>query len=301
MAQTDGYRLRVLSYNIHGLPEIVAGDAPMKRLPRIARLAGERYDITLLQENFEYPDLIRDNLGDAPYDHYRGAGSITKAGFGQGLAQLLTWVPFRVLGVKTPNRSGLTTILFRKDGFETSPLVREPYATCEGYLFDKNDCLANKGYLGVRVSGPEGIEIDVYNTHLDARAGKATNRVVRREQLMQLAAAIRKHSQGRALVLAGDFNTGHQRPKDFALFQQFRAGLGLLDTGARRDRSWNGEVDVDYILYRSSSSTRIEPERGPAAAGEDGDFRWRKGRRRLSDHPALFSTFHVAAASSLHR
>jgi endonuclease/exonuclease/phosphatase (EEP) superfamily protein YafD len=151
-----------------------------------------------------------------------------------------------------------------------------------------------KGYLVVRVSGPQGIEVDLYNTHLDARTGGTSNRPVRREQLEQLASAIRTHSSGRALILAGDLNTGHQRPEDFALLESFRAELGLDDAGARRDASWGGEADVDYILYRSGTDTHIRLVEGNASHGEDAGFRWRERGRRLSDHPAIFARFHAA-------
>jgi len=288
--------LRVLSYNVHGLPQIAAGDAPVERLPKIARLIGGRYDIALLQENFEYPHLVSDNLGDAPHDHHDGGRNLVAAGLGQRMMQALVLGPSRVLfGVKVPNPSGLTTITSGAGGFTTSPLVNEPYVVCEGYLFDKNDCLAPKGYLGVRLSRADGLAIDVYNTHLDARSGGKSNREVRRRQLAQLATAIRRHSRGRALIVAGDFNTGHQRPKDFALLKSFRTLLGLTDSVARRDPSWNGEADVDYILYRSSQATRLGLDGADGSAGEDGSFRWQDDRLRLSDHPAIFARFRAEA------
>jgi endonuclease/exonuclease/phosphatase family metal-dependent hydrolase len=296
IADSDALMLRVLSYNVHGLPQIAAGDSPVRRLPKIAKLIGERYDIALLQENFEYPHLVTDNLGDARHEHYHGGRDLVAAGFGQRLAQTLLLAPSGLfLGIKMPNLSGLTTIASGSKDFTMSPLVNEPYVACEGYLFDKNDCLATKGYLGMRVSGPDGLAIDVYNTHLDARSGSSSNRGVRRKQLAQLVTAVRRHSQGRAVIVAGDFNTGHQRPKDFALLKSFRALLGLADSGARRDRSWNGEADVDYILYRSGVGTRLSLDGADVSAGEDRSFRWPDDRVRLSDHPAIFARFKVEA------
>ncbi len=57
----SGSRLRIVSYNVHGLPHLIAGDAPARRMPRIAEmLVG--YDVALLQEDFEYPELLVKSL-----------------------------------------------------------------------------------------------------------------------------------------------------------------------------------------------------------------------------------------------
>ena len=47
-------------------------------------------------------------------------------------------------------------------------VTREYLGACHGWLRYANDCLASKGVLRVRVRLPDGGEIDLYDTHLDA-------------------------------------------------------------------------------------------------------------------------------------
>jgi hypothetical protein len=291
---TDGITIRTLSYNVHGMHRMIAQDSPKQRLPRIGALVAAHYDLALLQEDFEYSDRLERELTSRPYAYFRGNGSTVEAGFSQRIAQVLFWLPARlILGTPMPQGAGLTTIVYPRDGLTAEPLVREAYQVCEGILRGKADCLAAKGFLGVRLGAPNGVEVDVYNTHLDSR-GSLPNREIRRRQLAQLASAIRRHSESRAVIVAGDFNTRHQRPNDRPVIEEFQAALGLDDSGARRDPQSSRGNDTDYIFYRSGSSARIEVVAQPGAVGEDGRFRWNEGRRPLSDHPALFATLRLA-------
>ncbi len=294
-SEADGFTLHTVSYNIHGIHRLIARDSPKQRAPRIGSLIAERYDLALLQEDFEYPRRLERTLGTRPYVYFRGNGSAVEAGFSQRLAQILFWLPAKLLmRSEMPQGSGLTTVLYPREGLTAEPLVRQAYRVCEGILWGKSDCLAAKGFLGVRLSGPGGIEVDVYNTHLDSR-GNLANREIRRRQLRQLADAIRDHSAGRALIVAGDFNTRDQRPNDRVVLEEFRAALGLANSGARRNAQRGQAIDTDYILYRSGETARIELAPGGESAGEAGEFRWDEGRRPLSDHPALYGIFRVSA------
>jgi hypothetical protein len=290
------FDLRVLSYNVHGLHRFVTGDSPKKRMLYISGRIRSYYDVAMLQEDFEYPNRTARYLGTRTFDYYRGNGSTVQAGFGQRLAKAILWLPSQLLfHTSIPQGSGLTTIVYENDILESRALVREPYSVCEGYIGGRSDCLASKGFLGVRLSGPGGLEVDLYNTHLDAR-GDDPNRNVRRKQLEQLAAAVERHSVGRPVIVAGDFNTRTSRPEDAALLAAFASRLGLVDTGARRDASWKSGGDVDYILLRSGEKTSVRIAEETDGRGEDATFRWRAGTRRLSDHPALFARLHVEAA-----
>jgi len=295
-ASARGFDLRVLSYNVHGLHRFVSGDSPKKRMLYISGRIRTYYDVAMLQEDFQYPNRTARYLGARAFDYYRGNGSTVEAGFGQRVAKAILWLPSQLLfNTSIPQGSGLTTVVYENDILQTRVLVREPYSICEGYIGGRSDCLASKGFLGVRVSGPGGLELDLYNTHLDAR-GDDPNRNIRRKQLEQLAAAIERHSTGRPVVVAGDFNTRVSRPEDAELFDAFTKRLGLSDSGARRDATWKPGGDVDYILLRSGSQTRVEVAAGDTAYGEDPTFRWRAGTRRLSDHPALYTRLRVEPA-----
>ena len=53
--------IKLLTYNTHGLPEIFTGDDPGKRFPLIAKEIN-RYQISLLQEDFAHHELLLNNL-----------------------------------------------------------------------------------------------------------------------------------------------------------------------------------------------------------------------------------------------
>jgi endonuclease/exonuclease/phosphatase family metal-dependent hydrolase len=292
----EPHTFKLLTYNVHGLHSIAAQDSPKKRTLLIGHRVASEYDIALLQEDFVYPERIARTLSvsSQPYDYHRGNSSTVKAGFSQRLGQILLWLPAKLfLGTDMPHGSGLTTVAYRRDGFSTAKLVRKPYKICDGLFGAKNDCLAAKGYLAVRLTGPDGIEVDLWNTHLDA-PGKDSNRGVRRKQLAQLTRAVQEYSGDRALIVAGDFNSRLQQRKDHLVLHEFQSRHGLIDVAARRDETWHRGADKDYILYRSGLGTEVTlPAKG---YGEDPEFRWHKDRRRMSDHPALFANFEISQA-----
>jgi hypothetical protein len=282
----DGIRFRILTYNVHALPEILAGDKPRRRLPLIGGRISDDYDVALLQENFVFPRQLEKALTRTPFSLFNGNGPVTNESPEAGFKQFLASIASRIFaGRGMPLSSGLTTVVINRQELRATELVRRPFDVCDGYFLAKADCLASKGVLGVRLAGP-GVEVDLYNTHLDARGSNA-NRDVRERQLAIVAEEIRRHSQGRAVIVAGDLNSRRANNLDRAMLESFQQELGLLDAGARRDESWTQDGDLDYILYRSGPSTRLEP----AGVGEDTGFRWGKGRKRLSDHPALFAHF----------
>ena len=57
----EAVELRLVSYNTHGLPTWIAGDAPRRRFPLIGRLF-DRYALALVQEDFTHHELLRDSV-----------------------------------------------------------------------------------------------------------------------------------------------------------------------------------------------------------------------------------------------
>lgn len=260
--------LRVLSYNTHGLAGWIAGDDPEGRFPLIAERVN-RYDVALLQEDWSHHELLR-----------RGAThAIVERGNGSRLALA------RVLPIF--GGSGLTVLA----GFEPGRAVavtREFLGTCAGWLDGASDCFASKGFLRLRLRVADGLELDFYDTHLDAGGGDADQRA-REVQLARLGDRIRALSGDGAVVIGGDFNLGFEREAQRAALLAFAGGLGLRDTGAARadPERWRR---IDYILYRSGAGVSLEV----LEAGEAAEFH-HEGRP-LSDHPALAARFRVSAA-----
>lgn len=289
-AGTTGIALRILTYNIHALPELIAGDNPRGRLPLIGDRIGSRYDVALLQEHFEFPRHLTRALSATPFSLFQGNGPVIEPSLAARVIHFLASIPGRILvGRSTPLDSGLTTLVMNDGAMHATRLVRRPFGVCDGYILGKSDCLASKGVLGVRLERG-GVSVDLYNTHLDSR-GESHNHHIRRRQLEILAEEIRRHSSERAVIVAGDFNSRLREPRDRQLLETFRESLDLTDAGARRSAAWGRPGgDLDYILYRSGETVRLDL----TEVGEDHGFRWRENSEPLSDHPALFAHFTAA-------
>jgi endonuclease/exonuclease/phosphatase family metal-dependent hydrolase len=251
----------LLSYNVHGLPSWIAGDAPELRTPEIARLA-EPYDVVLIQEDWSYHDLLA--AGTTHDTVERGNGS---------RFAIAEWLPLF-------GGSGLT-LLARTD---VTGSDHGHYSACSGWLGGANDCLATKGWLRVRLRFGSH-EVDLYNTHLDAGESDE-DRAARRVQLDELAAAIEAKSADVPVVLAGDFNLRHANVEDRALLDRLLERTGLQDSGARGP---DPTRHLDYILYRGAATSRLEA----ISADEASEFE-RSDGTPLSDHPALKARFRLA-------
>jgi endonuclease/exonuclease/phosphatase family metal-dependent hydrolase len=151
---------------------------------------------------------------------------------------------------------------------------------CNGYLGAANDCLGNKGFLMARLALPNGAELDVWNTHLDAGRSEEDH-AARVAQLDRLAAAIEHHSAGRALLVGGDFNLEWDDPRDRALLESFCDRLGLAIAAQTPPDGW--ESHLDYLLLRSGDPVHVDR----TAGGKD-EKMLHDASTALSDHPALF-------------
>jgi endonuclease/exonuclease/phosphatase family metal-dependent hydrolase len=274
--ETDTFS--VLSYNVHGLFRMIAQDAPGTRSRTIGWLAS-RYDVVMLQEDFEYHKMIAGQM----------TGMIVHRGNGMRpdarliVAKVLLF-PFQVFipHFSPPYGAGVTTFTITELQPEDATVTQGRYRGCNGWLGSKGDCWASKGFLRVRIGLPNGTTVDLYNTHLEA-GGEPEAQEVRRRQLNQLARQIDKLSGDGALIVAGDLNCAFARPGDGALVMAFRDKLGLHDSGAGAELPFWRERD--YILYRHGTGVRLLVEE----AGEATEFV--HADRALSDHPALFARF----------
>lgn len=271
--------LEVLSYNVHGLPGWIAGDAPTRRMPRI----GERmnaYDLVLVQEDWVHHALLRRKATHGIVVHGGGARSPLLAGFG----------PFcGACG------SGLS-LLARKPEPALRLVQREAFRHCSGWLRDGSDCFATKGYLMLRLQLSSGAELDVWNVHLDAGRSESDH-AARVAQLELLREHIAQISDGRALVLGGDFNLSIDRERDLALLLEFRKALSLEDSGAVRAAASRWKERIDHIFLRSGRDVALQRlDAGEALEFVEDDV-------PLSDHPALRARLRVTlrpTAEALH-
>ena len=248
--------LRVLTYNVAGLPDGLSGaeDPLLERMPQINALLDD-YDLVGLQEDFD-PD------GHAALT----AGTRHPA---------VTWFsapvePSRVYG------AGLSQLL----PVETTAYEEEHYTDCNGVFDGASDCLASKGFQ-VATLTLGGQPRDVYNTHHEAGGG-AEDLAARAAQVEQVVASADGRSAGRAILMTGDFNLHPDDPEDAAPLARYDAA-GLLR--ACDLLSCAEPNHIDQVRLRSSATLALEAlewERVTAFVTADG--------ADLSDHPAIAAT-----------
>jgi hypothetical protein len=244
-------RLRVLTYNVAGLPDGVMTAHPSANMPRIGELLGA-YDLVFAQEDFAYAAELRSRL---PLPH--ASEAFVRGGrldFGDGLSQF--------------------------SRFPFASFERATWRTCHGMVDSFFDCLTPKGFTYARQTLAPGVEVDVYNLHMDAGFGRG-DADARQAQIEQLIEAVRLRSANSAVILAGDTNINSAQ---HALLTHFEKRTGLIDScdalNCREPRR------IDRIFFKSSAELELEPRRWAI------DRRFVDTQKRpLSDHLAVAVDF----------
>jgi len=247
----------VLTYNVAGLPELIPGTGGTYTHPLISPRLNLPYELVLVQEDFCYHDLLRDEV-ELLYESVpafdQASACIDPDSIGDGL-NTFSDIPFA--------------------GFE-----RVPWTFCSGELDCKSDCLTPKGFTYARhhLMGLGNLDavIDVYNIHTDSGSCR-TDFEARGRQIEQLIDAIKARSAGKAVIVAGDTNLRDTRFGDPQILDV------LLETAALRDacREMNcGDERLDRILVRSAPNLILEVVDWDVP---DDDFQDNDGED-LSDH-----------------
>ncbi|MBL1410129.1 endonuclease/exonuclease/phosphatase family protein [Sphingobacterium faecale] len=170
--------LRVLTYNVAGLPQrLSSASTPRRKSMEIIGEFLNSYDIANIQEDFNYNSSL----------------------FAKSLH------PYRTLHKgKVPFGDGLSTL----SKFPILEYRRIPWKACHGA-----DCLTPKGFSYIRVQLSKSITIDVYNLHANAHDTVRSARA-RNLNLDQLAKYIHDHSLERPLLVMGDFNAHYSNGLD---------------------------------------------------------------------------------------
>ena len=244
--------LTVVTYNVHGLPSFVTGDDTPGRMRAISpRLSG--FDLVGLQEDF-MPDAHALLVGAARQPaRARFDATLTGRFYGSGL----TWLSHR-------------PVLLRAE---------EHFRAYSGIIDGANDGMASKGIQLVRVALAPGVELDVWNTHMDAGGGESDQRA-RADQLEQILSAMRARSEGRAVVFVGDTNLSERRPADQAALRRFLDATGLRCACLATRESCCARID--RILWRSGIGVELRAVEWGVASG----FVDAEGRP-LSDHEPI--------------
>ncbi len=240
--------LSVLTYNVAGLPDFISGSDPLVNTPLMSPLLND-FDLVLAQEDFSYHAELS-SAAEHPHQSTPGGGGT----LGDGL-----------------NRFSQTAF---------SQFERHGWTQCNGLFDSGSDCLTEKGYsVGLHQLAP-GVEVDVYNLHMDA-GGSQADIAARQAQIQQMLGTIAVRSAGRALIVAGDTNMDEEDEADFVTLLQ---GAGLLD--ACRELTCGDEFRIDRIMYRNSDTLELIPTSWVV----DLSFADSNGNQ-LSDHEAVVTDF----------
>jgi endonuclease/exonuclease/phosphatase family metal-dependent hydrolase len=214
--------LRVLTYNVAGLPAILSSSKPAVNSRLISPLLNP-YDVVLLQEDFHYHADVM-SAADFPYEVSPSRHGLI--GYGDGMA-ILSRAPL----------SGERRVRWKR---------------CSGYFDGKSDCLTPKGFTVAELELAPGVVVDLYDLHADAGRGRGDS-AARLLEAEQLAAFIRSRPADRAVIVGGDTN---MRLEDEAAFQALLQGAGLAD--ACRALMCAEQGRFDRVLYRSGARVRLE-------------------------------------------
>lgn len=228
--------LRMLSYNVHGLPSGITGDDTPARIAQIAPLIPD-YDLLGLQEvwNAEVQTVLTAQC-EHPTQEYFDERLDADRAYGAGL-NLLGPAPTR--------------------------LVHEQhYTQCYGLLDGASDCFASKGFQLVRFELGAG-SLDVYNSHFEAGSGEEDN-AARASNVAELLDAMGELSGTRAILFMGDTNLAGDDPADQPILDAlFAAGLedacdivGCPEPGR-----------IDRFLLRDGDGMRLTPHDWRVAEG----------------------------------
>lgn len=262
--------LRVLSYNINGLPPpLKKNKTPLfERIAEILRerrAAGTQPHIVVLQEAFDKRSgIIADTTGYAYVFKGPGRKDTSKAGTahwtqGTRKAYAQRANPQKITG------SGLYIL-------SDFPLVDARYKAFDSDACAGTDCLSNKAIQFVRVETPFADEpIDIINSHFNSRSsanapGKITLKAHQR-QTDTLAKFLEQFRKGYPIVIAGDFNT--KQDKRYAYFTNrvklVDAGEACLNSAALcRIADGTREEELlyrtnDKQFYDGSGTVSLEP------------------------------------------
>ena len=244
----DAGSFSLLTYNVAGLPELVSDSDPIANIPVISSLLN-LYDVAVVQEDFAYHGVLAAHATH-PYQTPTLVPS-EKVGIGDGLNEF-SRLPF-------------------------SHFERVTWSACNGKLSDGSDCFAPKGFTVATHELAPGVEVDLYNVHMDAghSAGDVSARGAQSEQLL---ATLLKRSAGHAVIVAGDTNMN--RESDQEMLVAFMKRAGLVDTC--RTLNCDDLSRIDRVMYRDSPTLDLRA----AKLTVDTRFVTHDGKD-LSDHKAV--------------
>jgi hypothetical protein len=263
--------LLALTYNVAGLPEPLSGSMPERFMPLIGPLLND-YELVLMQETWLTPDpnpgaplrVYHEILVEASEHPYQSEPA--EVPWGMDARR-----PTALLG------DGLN----RFSDLPFDDVIRVPWEDC---VETASDCLAFKGFSMARTELADAVSVDVYNLHMEA-GGSAEDEAARAAGITQLVDFMQDMSEGRAVIVGGDFNLHTDTEPAATQYQELLDTAGLTDACEALDCDFPGSIDK--FAYRSSDELEIEALQW---SDESDTFVSDMGED-LSDHPPIAVRF----------
>lgn len=222
------------TYNVDGLPAIINSDGPGKDG---TKLLGEKiasdavWDFFGVSENFDYNDNLWGAISGV-YDQ----GTYRKA----------------TLGLGTADTDGLN-FFWRKEGITVSNETFVEYNEKAGGLTDGANTSIKKGFRYYLVTMADGVQFDVYITHMNTYSDKSTSHInAQHSQLEQLRDYVMENlsKNKRPAIVMGDTNMRYTRHRiEELLVDRINADSRFTFNDPWVDFQWDGK----YPAYPSNS------------------------------------------------
>lgn len=232
-----------LTYNVAGLPEGISGSHPATNTPLISPLLNA-YDLVLVQESWQTPDP--NPLAPLRVYHELLVADATHPYKSVPAAQPLGMNPLRPSALLADGLNRMARFPFGEE-------LRTPWSSCHN---SAADCLALKGFSVARTTLAPGVEVDVYDLHMEA-GGDPEDDVLRDAGITQLRDAMNTISAGRAVIVGGDFNLHTDAEPDKSQYERLLAEAGLQDVCAALSCPSPGRIDK--FAFRSGGGVTIAP------------------------------------------
>ena len=224
----DAGAFAVLSYNVHGFPSEITGDDSPARMAQIAPHLGD-FDLIGLQEVWEeaFAATLDAGAGDVDARAELSEPVADDRVYGAGL---ISYARHAATAVRTVY-----------------------YDDCYGTFDGASDCWASKGFIVMTLALAEGVEVDFYDSHMEAGSGPEDN-AARASQVDALLADMNGPAAGRAVLFVGDTNLGGDAI-DQPEVDRWMAGAGL--ESACDAVACPEPTRIDRILFRSGEGVTL--------------------------------------------
>lgn len=246
--KSRGGEFTMLTYNVAGLPEGMSSSHPEVNMSQIGPLLNA-YDLVITQEDWKSPEP--NPLAPTRVYH-------------EVLEDLVT-LPYKSESAPLPlGKDSTRPEALVSDGlnvfskFKLGEMTRTRWPRCFGLGTEgAGDCMALKGFAVTTVELEPGVEVLVYDLHMEA-GGSALEDEMRQEGLDLLASDIKSRATDLPVIIGGDWNI-HGGPDgdatEEAMLAKFIEEVGLTDACRSLDCGEAGRID--RIMVRSGTSVDL--------------------------------------------